>query len=179
MPNKMNLFLLAIDPTECALAHSDKHVVKMILEATQMLTTAWHCAMLPLVWTFVPYKATHVNHPCTIWTRQSLENYNWHLELMACLLWEYTRRYNKTHKSVELYQWLLHNTPLHFPQQGRTPFPICMKDEYKVGDDPIQSYRKYYIKDKVRFAKWEPRAETPDWFKQGVLNESRANTKTN
>tara|TARA_R100000081_G_C4810421_1_gene170718 strand:- start:1784 stop:1945 length:162 start_codon:yes stop_codon:yes gene_type:complete len=47
-----------------------------------------------------------------------------------------------------------------------------MKEEYKVGDDPIQSYRKYYIKDKVRFAKWEPRAKTPDWFLQGVTNEN-------
>ena len=52
-----------------------------------------------------------------------------------------------------------------------------MKEEYKVGDDPIQSYRKYYIKDKVRFAKWEPRAKTPDWFLQGVANESGRNTE--
>ena len=52
-----------------------------------------------------------------------------------------------------------------------------MKEEYKVGDDPIQSYRTYYIKDKVRFAKWEPRAKTPEWFTQGVLNESRRNTE--
>ena len=196
------MFVLDEQPMKAAEYHCNKHVVKMILEAGQMLCAAHWMSWLEhlgksrkdfrlmrdvkqFLKDNVPkekqpaWGITHVNHPCTIWTRQSLENYNWHLELMACLLWEYTRRYNKTHKSAELYQWLLHNTPLHFPQQGRTPFPICMKDEYKVGDDPIQSYRKYYIKDKVRFAKWEPRAETPDWFKQGVLNESRANTKTN
>ena len=126
-----------------------------------------------------PWGLTHVNHPCTIWTRQSLENYSWHLELMSCLLWEYTRRYNKTHKSTALQKWLLHNTPLSFPSQGKTPFPICMKEEYRVGDDPIQSYRKYYIKDKVRFAKWEPRAEIPDWFVTGVKNEQRKVTKVN
>ena len=27
----------------------------------------------------------------------------------------------------------------------------------------------YYIKDKVRFAKWEPRAKTPKWYKE-MLN---------
>ena len=115
-----------------------------------------------------PWGLTHVNHPCTIWTRQSAENYGWHMELMRCLLREYNLRYDKIHKSTEVYYWLMKNGPVSFPVKGRTPFPICMKEEYKVGDDPIQSYRKYYIKDKVRFAKWEPRAKTPDWFLQGV-----------
>jgi hypothetical protein len=44
-----------------------------------------------------------------------------------------------------------------------------MKDEYKVGDDPVASYRQYYIKDKVRFAKWEPHSITPKWYKE-MLN---------
>jgi hypothetical protein len=44
-----------------------------------------------------------------------------------------------------------------------------MKEEYKVDNDPIKSYRNYYIKDKVRFAKWEPHAETPKWYKE-MLN---------
>ena len=52
-----------------------------------------------------------------------------------------------------------------------------MKDEYKISNEPIQSYRKYYIKDKVRFAKWEPRSVTPGWFTIGVNNENRKNTK--
>ena len=187
----MNIFVLDELPHKAAEYHCNKHVVKMILEAGQMLCAAHWMSWLDkfgktrsnfklmrdvkqFLKDNVPkekqpaWGITHINHPCTIWTRQSLENYNWHLELMACLLWEYTRRYNKTHKSEELYQWLLHNTPLCFPQQGRTPFPICMKEEYKVGNDPIQSYRNYYIKDKVRFAKWEPRAKTPEWFLKKV-----------
>ena len=99
------------------------------------------------------------------------------MELMRCLLSEYSLRYDKIHKSTEVYAWLVANSPVSFPVKGRTPFPICMKDEYKVGDDPIQSYRMYYIKDKVRFAKWEPRAKTPDWFLQGVASESGRNTE--
>lgn len=195
----MNIFILDEQPRKAAEYHCNKHVVKMILEAGQMLCAAHWMSWLDHFGTsrsnfklmrdvknFLnakvpkakqpPWGLTHVNHPCTIWTRQSLENYNWHLELMACLLMEYNKRYNKVHKSLSVQQWLLRNTPLHFPFQGRTPFPICMKEEYKVDDNPIQSYRSYYIKDKVRFAKWEPRAETPDWFIQGVMDESRKNT---
>ncbi len=36
----MNIFLLDLDPTKCAQAHADKHVVKMLLEACQLLYTA-------------------------------------------------------------------------------------------------------------------------------------------
>jgi len=63
---------------------------------------------------------------------------------------------------------LLKNSPVSFPVQGRTPFPICMKEEYKVDGDPVKSYRNYYIQDKVRFAKWEPRSTMPIWFKRGI-----------
>ena len=196
----MNMFVLDEQPQKAAEYHCNKHVVKMILEAGQM-----GCAAHWMSWLDKfgktrsdfklmrdakeylrvnvpqdkqpPWGLTHVNHPCTIWTRQSAENYGWHMELMRCLLREYNLRYDKIHKSTEVYYWLIKNGPVSFPVKGRTPFPICMKEEYKVGDDPIQSYRKYYIKDKVRFAKWEPRAKTPDWFLQGVENESRRNTK--
>jgi hypothetical protein len=36
----MNIFLLDLNPTKCAQAHADKHVVKMLLEACQLLYTA-------------------------------------------------------------------------------------------------------------------------------------------
>lgn len=36
----MNLFLLDLDPIKAAQAHADKHVVKMLLEACQLLYTA-------------------------------------------------------------------------------------------------------------------------------------------
>lgn len=35
----MNIFVLDIDPKISATFHCDKHVVKMIVESTQMLTT--------------------------------------------------------------------------------------------------------------------------------------------
>jgi len=198
----MNMFILDDNPQKAAEYHCNKHVVKMILEAGQMGCAAHWMSWLDkfgktrLDFKLMrdakeylkvnvpqdeqpPWGLTHVNHPCTIWTRQSLENYNWHMELMSCLLSEYTKRYDKIHKSTVVYRWLVKNSPVSFPVKGRTPFPICMKDEYKVDNDPIRSYRKYYIKDKVRFAKWEPRSVTPGWFTIGVNNENRQIKKVN
>ena len=125
-----------------------------------------------------PWKMSHMRHPCTIWTAENVSNYAWQLRLCEALLAEYTKRYDgKRHKTEIEAKWLRKNYPVNMLEGSLTDFPVCMKEEYKVGDDPIQSYRKYYIKDKVRFAKWEPRAKTPDWFLQGVLDESRRNTE--
>ena len=43
----MNLFILSSNPTEAAEAHADKHVVKMILEACQMLYSAHWVSAYP------------------------------------------------------------------------------------------------------------------------------------
>jgi hypothetical protein len=43
----MNIFALSVDPKEAAKAHGDKHVVKMILEACQMLYTAHWISVYP------------------------------------------------------------------------------------------------------------------------------------
>jgi hypothetical protein len=187
----MNMFVLDEIPAVAANYHCNKHVVKMILEAGQMGCAAHWMSWLDHfgksrsdfklmrdVKEYLrvnvpqdkqpPWGLTHVNHPCTVWTRESLANYEWHMELMGCLLNEYTLRYEKIHKSTTVHNWLLLNMPVNFPVQGKTPFHICMKEEYKVDDDPVKSYRNYYIQDKIRFAKWEPRAKTPGWFPKKV-----------
>ena len=57
----MNIFVLDTDISKCARYHADKHVVKMLLEGTQMLCTVLNCNGVT-----TPYKATHVSHPCTL-----------------------------------------------------------------------------------------------------------------
>ena len=37
----MNIFLLSLNPEEAAEFHCDKHVIKMILETTQLLYMCW------------------------------------------------------------------------------------------------------------------------------------------
>jgi len=39
---EVNIFYLDSDPAAAARAHCDRHVVKMILETAQLLSTAWH-----------------------------------------------------------------------------------------------------------------------------------------
>ena len=72
----MNIFILDLDPQSCAEAHCDKHVVKMILETAQLLSSA-----LWITGVEAPYRLTHKNHPCAIWTRESLDNYMWLCQL--------------------------------------------------------------------------------------------------
>jgi hypothetical protein len=186
----MNVFVLNKSPILAARDHCDKHVVKMILEAGQMLCAAhwigWQRMLKPppmkqrelQAWLGEnvrpefqpPWKMTHVNHPCTQWTQRCWGNYMWlslhGLELCA----EYTRRYGKVHKSLEVHRWLNRVIPPTFETTTEictdiTPFAVAMPDECKVPDDPVQSYRNYYNTHKARLARWA-HSETPVWFNQ-------------
>jgi hypothetical protein len=75
---------------------------------------------------------------------------------------EYTKRYKKIHKSQPVLKILSNNLP-SLPSKGLTPFAIAMKPEFKISNDPVECYRNYYLKDKVRFAKWNY-TEKPDWW---------------
>ena len=96
----MNIFYLHPDPYEAAAYHYDKHKVKMILEAAQMLCTAHRMYNLDYECEDIPYKKAHVNHPSTIWARQSGQNYYWLYHYMLALGDEYTKRYGKIHMSI-------------------------------------------------------------------------------
>jgi hypothetical protein len=182
----MNIFVLDKNPEIAAKYHCDKHVLKMILESGQMLSTAHWMAWLDRLGKSLkdfrimrdaqdylyknvpehkqpPWKMTHVNHPCSIWSRDTFENYMWHSDLGLYLCREYTFRYKKIHKGFKVHMWLQANTPPGIKKTGLTPFKICMKDEYKISNDPFECYREYYIKDKVRFAKWKNNNQ-PEWW---------------
>jgi len=157
----MNIFFLDMDVKKCAEYHCDKHVVKMILETAQLLCGVHH--MTDQVTDHVPYKLSHKNHPCSIWVRESLSNYLYLCELGLALGEEYTYRYGKTHKSIEVIQWCLSNRP-NIKDIGFTTPPLAMPDEYKV-DSVVESYRNYYKGAKSEIVSWKNR-EIPDWFLQ-------------
>jgi hypothetical protein len=163
----MNIFFLDFDVKKCAEYHCDKHVVKMILETAQLLCGVHHVTDQErpsnrLSNDQVPYKLSHKNHPCAIWARTSLSNYLYLCELGLALGEEYTHRYGKTHKSVEVIKWCLDNKPNIHDVDFTTP-PLAMGDEFKIGNDVIESYRNYYKGAKSGFANWKNR-EIPDWF---------------
>lgn len=71
----MQIFFLSWDPEKAAQEHCDKHVVKQILEAAQLLCSAHWILGNPK--NPPPYKKSHIKHPCAIWIRQSIHNYRW------------------------------------------------------------------------------------------------------
>ena len=109
----MNIFILGDSPQESAEMHCDKHVCKMMIEYAQMLSTAHRVLDGNEVISESLYKVAHKNHPCTIWTRTSKENYFWLFRLWKNLSMEYTLRYEKFHAS-----WTKLNMYLEFPPKN-------------------------------------------------------------
>lgn len=161
----MNIFILDKNIEKCARYHADQHVVKMILEGTQML-----CTVLNQNDIFTPYKSTHIKHPCALWTGESLSNWHWLYRLTLQLNKEFLYRYRKTddHASAVVAK------KLPFPpikDKGLTEFIQAMPDIYRVPDDPVQAYRNYYIGEKSGFVKWT-RRRTPKWFKAAMKSKT-------
>jgi hypothetical protein len=156
----MNIFVLDENPQIAAQMHNDKHVVKMILETAQLLCGVHHMTDSQYV---IPYKLSHKNHPCSIWSRECIENYTWLCDLGIALCDEYRHRYGKRHKSLDVIEWALFHRP-NLPTNGDiTPFALAMPDECKV-NSAVESYRTYYIMHKKSLGSWKNRKE-PDWFK--------------
>ena len=170
----MNLFILDYDLDLSAQYHVDRHVVKMILEASQLLCSAhWATSTLG----FAPrkltslelaqcksavtdefYGFTHPNHPCAIWTRSSADNFAWTYCYAEALNQEYNYRYGKSHKSMTVISKL----PVPNMPSGLTPFAQAMPDQYKH-KDAVTAYRNYYAADKSHLFNWKHRPR-PYWL---------------
>ena len=176
----MNIFVVDEHPVRAANQMIDKHVVKMILESGQMLSTAhrvldgdeyydktkngrrikrWRLSdeREERLW-----KASFVNHPCTRWVMESLSNYRWLSVHGLALAREYTRRYGRTHASESLMEYLLTKSPINITDRGLTKFAQAMPEQYK-NESAVSAYRAYYMGEKYRFAKWT-KAPIPEWW---------------
>ena len=182
----MNIFYLDENPVICAQQHVDKHVVKMIIEYAQLMSTAhrvldgheWEGRttagrrikryMHPdSVMNNELYKACHINHPSAIWVRQSAQNYNWLYELWHNLCEEYTYRYGRDHLTRRKLEYTLllpptnidHELKFTQPTPAMAQYPHCI-----VEGDSLTSYRRFYWEDKRSFASWT-RRDKPEWWK--------------
>lgn len=171
----MNIFFLHDDYNIAAREHCDKHVVKMIVEYTQLLSTAHRVLDGILVnkkWILSDitledklYKPTHIKHPSAVWVRCSIHNYVWLYNLLGALLKEYNFRYEKIHKikTTGLYD-MLKLIPKNIPINISFTYPpLTMNEECKMENDVINSYKKFYIMRKYKFATWKKRP-IPNWF---------------
>lgn len=112
------------------------------------------------------YKAVHMNHPCTRWTCESRYNYNWHFTLFKALNEEYTYRYGKVHATWLKLKDILQYSPTRMPSNDPTPFKLAMGAQPQCinTNDPIGSYRKFYITKAKRFKMVWSKRSIPDWF---------------
>jgi hypothetical protein len=176
----MNIFYLHNDPRTCSQLHNDKHVVKMIIEYAQLMSTA-HRVLDGKEYIDVTangrkikrwkmdnetyeaglMKASHINHPSGIWLRKSKQNYTWLNRMWNYLMEEYTHRYGK-HHSCEKYRSVLYPWPKNIPEGYFTEPTPAMPDIYKVPGNSLQSYINYYNGAKKHIAFWKKR-EIPIW----------------
>lgn len=155
----MNIFVLDKDINKCVKYMVDKHIVKMITETAQILSSAYYFTGQPEL---ARYRKMYVNHPCCVWVRQSLNNWLWLKKLGVAMYKEYKYRYgDKEHKSGEVILQL--ETP-HLPKTGLTKNPLCMPEKFKT-QDVVQSYRAYYNGEKRHIFKWTKR-KVPYWIKE-------------
>lgn len=180
----MNIFVLNEDPQIAAVEHCDKHVVKMILESGQMMSTAHRMLdgveerrpsksgktmsrywVLPDDREDVMYKAVHMHHPCTVWTMESSENYKWHYDLFINLCDEFTFRYGKIHGTEEKLSEPLRHLPKNIPIGPMTPFRLAMGSNPEcMFEDPVKSYQAFYKTKQERFSMDWTKRPTPEWF---------------
>ena len=171
----MNLFYLHEEPKISATLHCDKHVVKMIIEYAQMLSTA-HRMLDGKQYTDsssgrriqrwrlpnsnmdgVLYKASHINHPSTRWVRENAIQYQYAYDMFTNLCDEYTYRYGKVHMTDTKLRDLLDQLPKNITLGEWSEPPQCMPDDVKVKNDSLSAYHKYYAVYKKGFAKWTDR----------------------
>jgi hypothetical protein len=190
----MNIFIVDEHPVVAAQMLCDQHVVKMITEGAQMLSTCHR--VLDGVMTKQPsnsgkrmvpryklddgrdkvlYHAVHFKHPCNIWIREDISNYNWLLYHTHALCQEYTSRYKKTHACQSIVEYLEQvGAPFNMPvTHTRTQtFVQAMPDHYK-DKDPVVAYRNFYIGSKSRFARWKYR-KAPKWYTDATSKSVRS-----
>ena len=188
----MNIFYVHKDPVVAAKMLIDKHVVKMIIESAQMLSTAhrlidgeqyedrtksnrrikrWR--LKDKAHEDIIYKASHVKHPSTIWVMASAYNYYWLYNHMVALNDEFKLRYNHTvdHMTIRKLGIILRNPPKGISLSTiRTDPTPAMPDECKIPGDVVGSYRKYYVMKKKEMASWKAPSQPPQWYTEGVEN---------
>lgn len=173
----MNIFVTDLDPFKSARNLCDAHVIKMILETCQLLSTQDRINGL----SEDRYKSTHTNHPC----RKCLDNkfnYIWLQYHLYGLCKEYTYRFGKTHKSQSLLEkyWLrndsedLYVDKINFLENYYellqcTSFPQCIPQDIQINSkdifDVVKAYRNYYKLKKKIIKRWKyTKRNRPQWL---------------
>ena len=164
----MNIFYTDHDPNTAARSLPDKHIVKMPVEAVQMLVSAClRHGIQPNVITSkgTVHKGGYHNHPSTVWAGDTQENWFWTLSWGLSLCDEYTKRYGKQNFAEgQLHQLL---SVLESVPAGSLTHPAqAMPDEFKHAD-PVLAYRaciRGKVASKPDSFVWHKGTPAPDWL---------------
>lgn len=150
----MNIFLFSNDLYKSAkwfFKYDPRRANKQILESTQQL--ALSCDVLgydiPLTKSGKPYKVSnkHRNHPCTKWTYENLDHFQWHINYVWSLIKAKSSHHacSDSLRSVELFE--------QKTKEFEVPFIGSMKyriKPFKI-EDNYTVYQKYlmYLMNKI------------------------------
>lgn len=164
----MNIFYTDRCPITAAQSLPDKHIVKMPVEAVQMLVSACLAnGIQPKVVTKAGtlHKGGYHSHPCTVWAGINRANFYWTWRWGKALCAEYTKRYGKVHFAqgqlealADLYELL--------PVGALTSPAQAMPDEFKHAD-PVQAYRaciRGKVASKPESFVWCKGTNAPEWI---------------
>jgi hypothetical protein len=177
-----------INYEEAARSTIDSHVIKIPLEASQLLYSAHHLhprlegwiQSAPLTKSGLRgFKLSHKNNPITLWVCKSVLHYRHTVAYGLALCKEYTHRFGGKVLATEAHlHWLRDNEPLlpvdeflsppcAMPEECQLPAPAdeALHEVHEFGAHVYDSYRKYYLDKKigkVKLSTWRQR-EVPAW----------------
>ena len=176
----MNIFCTNDDPIISANELCDQHVrSKMQIEGAIMLAHAFPQELLnhkdcPRTKKGTPRKRGkgYYNHQCSIWARESKENFMWLVSHTLRMFTERDLRWpgSNPHHTKAFIEWCgknVHNTIID--KTSRTPFAIAISENCECRKNPsfnnlstVEQYKEYIRKDKP-FATWTNRLR-PNWY---------------
>ena len=199
----MNIFIVDRNPTVAAKMLCDQHVVKMVTEGAQMLSTCHRVLDGKMAMGSsnsgkrqVPrytlddsredllYHAVHFQHPCNIWIREDVIHYEWLVLHTLALSEEYTKRFRKTHACHALVKFFVEvPSPINMPRPLRGDVngkrllgnhPFVQAMPDEYKDaDPVKAYRNFYIGGKSKFARWRF-TTPPKWYTDATAKSVRS-----
>lgn len=174
----MNIFVTDSDPTQAAQYLCDKHIrSKMIIEGSIMLSNSFTQEQL----NYAPKTKTgnirktnggYSKHQCTVWVKESRENYMWLVNHALEMFDERDYRWpaSAQHFTKEFILWCKDNKDktIH-TNNNLTPFTVAISPDSncrQVKDfnnlSVVDQYRLYIKMDKP-FAAWTKRNK-PSWY---------------
>lgn len=168
----MNVFYTNKCPVQSAKEHSYVHVVKMLSEYVQLMSTAHKL----VDGVDKGFKATHPHHPSCVWVRQSKAHYDWVWQCAKALSDIYTQRTGKIHKS-SLELKVLADSPVGVKLVTFSKPPVAAPDKFKamaIWYDTETAYQAYLNE---KFVEWKNRDKpmkvefpcgVPSWYKEIV-----------